>query len=1363
MVDFFIVSTRPGKRGCIEVYPKFIIKKSSDLMIRGRDFYAIWLEDEQRWSTDESDAIRIIDEALDEFAEKNKDNFDARLKVMHMWDAESRMIGAWHQYCQKDMRDSYHMLDEKLIFANTKVTKKDYSSKRLSYPLEDCPCPAYHELMEKLYAPEERHKIEWAIGSIVTGDSKKIQKFLVLYGGHGTGKSTVLNIIGKLFEGYCATFEAKTLGGANSAFALEAFRTNPLVAIDHDGKLDGIEDNTRLNSLVSHEPMIVNEKFKATYQADFKSFLFIGTNSPVRITDGKSGLIRRLIDVVPTGETFKRRKYEQLYSQIDFELGGIAKHCMDVYLEDPGAYDGYEPHRMLGATNDFYNFILEHYYDFQKTDGITQKQAWDWCKDYYENANVRVPYYRVFKEEMKNYFREYAERYTLPDGTRTRSYYYGFRADRFEQTPEEAAVTEPEEQQVEEDWLDLKEQHSIFNDIFEDCPAQYATDEGIPRRAWVNVRTRLKDIDSTKLHFVFFPKKFENYIVIDFDILGPDGTKSLEKNLKAASKWPKTYAEVSKSGKALHLVYYYTGDVSQLCDNFDEHIEIKKLSGNASLRRLLTKCNNQPIAEISSGLPVKGERKVINPRQIKSERKLREMVARNLNREYHANTAPSIDFIAELLEQAYNSGMVYDLSDMQNAVRSMALSSTNQKQKCLKVFRGMKFKSETEDSPVNMTDYFQKLQNVKEWINNWWIFDIESYPNLFIICAKQYGKGKPVKRLINPTPQEVEWLLEKEICGFNNRKYDNHMIRAAYLGETPEQLNKRSSKLIANSKNGYLRDAWGVSVTDIFDFCSKKQGLKKWEIEMDFPHQEMDIPWDEPVPESEWERVADYCENDVLATEATLDRNMADLMARVSLVQMVKLFRNIDMTINDTTNQLSAALIFGNDENAKVNFNYRDLSKPVSWMEYEEYRQKFGEDYEFHIFDENGLPAYEVYEPTNILPEGWSILPFFPGYKYENGESTYLGHVIGEGGRVSAKKGVYLNVWDGDVSSMHPHSMIFECLFGPTYTKVLKELVDARVAVKHAAKSWDFEPLKEFFDGVLYKLVTKENASDFAQALKIVINSIYGLTSASFDNKFKDERNIDNIVAKRGALFMTLLQQEVEKRGYTVAHIKTDSIKIPNATDEIRDFVCKFGKEYGYTFETEDEFDRFCLVNDAVYIAKFKEAKKDKATGNDIWWTATGTQFQVPYVFKTLFSHEDILFKDMCETKSVTTAMYLDFNEANEEEHHRRFVGRVGQFCPVKPGWNGGLLVREATDKKTGEKVYNSVTGAKGYRWQESTVLKALDKVEAIDISYYENFVEKAKAAIEEYCDFDWFVNGDSAVELPPWETDEEENLFAVR
>ena len=194
MLDFLSIAARDTKRGW-EIYPKFKMIKSEDLMIRGGDFYAIWVEDRGLWSTDEQDALQLIDRELSQYAKEHKGTYGDTARVLYMWDAETGMIDSWHKYCQKQCRDNFHMLDEKLIFSNAETNKKDYASKRLSYPIEPGDISAWDKLISTLYSKEERHKIEWAIGSIVSGDSKKIQKFMVLYGAAGTGKSTILNII----------------------------------------------------------------------------------------------------------------------------------------------------------------------------------------------------------------------------------------------------------------------------------------------------------------------------------------------------------------------------------------------------------------------------------------------------------------------------------------------------------------------------------------------------------------------------------------------------------------------------------------------------------------------------------------------------------------------------------------------------------------------------------------------------------------------------------------------------------------------------------------------------------------------------------------------------------------------------------------------------------------------------------------------------------------------------------------------------------------------------------------------------------------------------------------------------------------
>lgn len=1325
MIDFMTISTRTTKSGGVEIYPKFIIKRSTDLMIRGGDFYAIWLEERGMWSTDEQDALDLIDKELDKYVKEYQEKYGGSPRALFMRDADSGMVDKWHKYCQIQLRDNYHMLDEQLIFSNTPPRKKDYASKRLPYPLEDGDCPAFKKLISTLYTEEERRKIEWAIGSIVTGDSKTIQKFMVLYGAAGTGKSTILNIIQQLFEGYYSVFDAKALGSSSNSFALEAFKSNPLVAIQHDGDLSKIEDNTRLNSLVSHEEMTINEKFKSTYSNRFKCFLFMGTNKPVKITDAKSGLLRRLIDVTPSGNKLSTKEYKTVTQQISFELGAIANYCKEVYLSDPGRYDDYVPTMMMSASNDFYNFMIDSYHIFAKDDGTTLKAAWEMYRTYCEDAKVPYPFsQRLFKEELKNYFHDFD---TEVDGTVIRNIYSGFRTEVFETSkPKRKEIHKPK-------LIEFNYTESIFDQECANCPAQYASVKDTPTKKWENVTTVLSDIDTTKVHYVKVP---ENHIVIDFDIPDENGNKCFEKNVEEASKWPATYAELSKSEQGIHLHYIYTGDPSKLSRVYADHVEIKVFTGNSSLRRKLTKCNNLPIASISSGLPLKGEDKVINFEGLKNEKALRTTIKRNLNKEIHDSTKCSIDFIYKVLEDAYNGGMKYDVSDMRNSVYILAANSTNQSDYCLKLVNKMHFKSEEPSSNTDASEAPIVF------------YDVEVFPNLFLVNWKVQGKDKPIVRMVNPSPSDIEGLLKYRLIGFNNRRYDNHIIYGCLIGYTNEQLFELSKRIVNSSKgernNGLFGEAYNLSYTDIYDFASaaNKKSLKKWEIELGIHHQELGLPWDQPVPEELWTKVAEYCDNDVIATEALFDHLQADWTARQILADLA------GMTVNDTTNTLTTKIIFGSNRKPQNEFCYRNMAEPVQALNSEVYN-----------FLLEACP--DMIKSKFGTKGSYSALPFFPGYKYEAGKSTYRDEEVGEGGYVYAEPGIHTNVALLDIASMHPHSAIAECLFGPRYTRAFRDIVEGRVSIKHEA--WDV--VNEMLDGKLkpyvQKVINGETTSDdLANALKTAINSVYGLTSASFDNPFRDPRNKDNIVAKRGALFMINLKHEVQERGFTVAHIKTDSIKIPNATPEIIQFAMDYAKQYGYTFEHEATYEKMCLVNDAVYIAKYASTewaenaygylptKQKKKAGK---WDATGKQFAVPYVFKTLFTKDSIEFEDMCETMSVATSLYLDANEnLPEGEHDYRFIGKVGSFCPILPGHGGAELLREGKDKE-GNVKYSAATGSKGYRWLEAEMVKTLGKEKDIDRSYYNKLVDDAVNAISQYGDFEQFISDDPVPDVAPW------------
>ena len=935
-------------------------------------------------------------------------------------------------------------------------------------------------------------------------------------------------------------------------------------------------------------------------------------------------------------------------------------------------YNGYKPIEMMLQTDHFYNFV-EYYYDvFRKADGVTQSHAWKLYQEYTSEYQIQYPYNGMrFRDEFRNYFKNF-EPFTIIDGKRVSSYYSGFDTSKF-YSAKQPVVEKPK--------ISMDETESLLDEMLSGSPAQYATDSGTPRIKWKNVTTTLKDLDTSKLHYV---KPEKNHIVIDFDIRNEKGEKDKQLNLEAAAKWPETYAEFSKSGAGIHLHYIYEGDPTELSRVFDEGIEIKVFTGDSSLRRQLSTCNAIPVSTINSGLPLR-ETKVLTEYTIKSEKTLRDLILRNLNKEVHPSTASSVSFINKLLDDAYESGMEYDVTDLQPRILIFANGSTNQANNCLRMVKHMKFKSENEEMSREVPSDDGRLV----------FFDCEVYPNLFLLNWKYEGADNVV-RMINPSPSEVEALTKSRLIGFNCRRYDNHILYGRIMGYDNEQLYNLSKRIIEGAPNSLFGAAYNLSYADVYDYSSKKQSLKKWQIELGLVHKEIHIPWDLPVATDLWDKVSEYCDNDVITTEQVHQARIQDFNARKILSELSGL------PVNATTNTHSAQIVFkGNQKKIEKDreFVYTDLS-------------------------------------TGDRSDGTNDSVKFEGYTFDHGKSHYRGEDPSEGGYVYGEPGMYENVAVIDVASMHPSSIINLNLFGK-YTKNFSELLQSRLAIKHGDK----EKAASMMDGAFEKFLgSSDDMKALSDALKIVINSVYGLTSAKFDNPFRDIRNKDNIVAKRGALFMIDLKNYVQSQGYQVIHIKTDSIKIPNADQSIIDNVTEFGKKYGYDFEFDPEqdlYERLCLVNEAVYIAK--------RANSDIW-DAVGAQFQHPYVYKKLFSREPIKFEDLMETKSVTTALYIDYRAEEDtpaalsELPDPDFIGRVGSFIPVTRG--GGPLLREKDGK------YHSATGAKGYNWEESNVvrekvdLSSVESSDLIDWTYYKRLVDEAVEKLQTYGDVEWFTKG---------------------
>lgn len=1017
LYDFIEVVKSKGKNNRDTYTPTFVVNsKTKDLMVRGNKFRAIYNWKTNLWETNINVAMELIDEQVYEYVRKIvgdpiMDNPDYAPVVLQITRTANGLSKKFRNFCEVDMDEIFSPLNQNVKFSNSEIKKEDYVSYKMDYPLQPGSIDNFKTILDTLYLPDEQKKICWMIGAMLAGDQGKIQKFFVFFGAPGTGKSTILNIIETLLGGkkspYIAKFTAELLVNKDS-FGTDFLFSDPIFAFDDEAVLSRVDSKSTLNLIASHDRIRVNGKYAHPYFTQPNCFLVCGTNEPVQISP-RSGFIRRLIDIRPTGELLPVDVYDECMRQIEFEKSGIANYCYELYKKlGKNYYNRYIPEDMLSRTDTFHNFVKDHYLELK--DGVTLANAYDLYCRYSDECKFgfTIPRHK-FRDNLKVYFDSYGD-YEDSSGKITKSWFSGFKDEKIGLKKPELPETQQEVKRTS--WLEFKDISSRFDKLYSEAFAQYANEEETPSKKWENVKTKLKDLDTSKLHYVKLPES--NHIVIDFDLKDENGNKDFNRNLEAASKFPPTYAELSKSGSGIHLHYIYTGgDVGDLSRVYGDNIEVKVFTGNSSLRRKLSKCNDLPINEISSGLPLKGEKiKIDDWDGYKNVNVLYSMIEKNLNKEYHPNTKPSVDYISDLLSKALDSGVSYDLRKLSGKVLEFAKKSSNNKDYCSRVVKDMAFCSKDkflEGDPSSMIDWNayeinkflhgkitaylsadpSDIKNAIDSINDLLdqsyragviydvkdmeqsvfalalqspgkadycvdvvskmhfcsddfnetntesnnyskapivIFDIESYPGdenneaLLIVCWKYLGDDKSIVKMINPSPKEVEELFKFRLIGFNNRKYDNHILYARAQGYTIEECNKLSQRIIAGDSRALFREAYNISYTDIYDFssASNKKGLKKWEIELGIHHLEMSLPWDKPVPKELWSKVADYCANDVVATEAVFNHLKGDYSARLILADLA------DMTPNDTTNQLTTRIIFGNDKHPKL--IYTDLA-----------------------------------------------------------------------------------------------------------------------------------------------------------------------------------------------------------------------------------------------------------------------------------------------------------------------------------------------------------------------------------------------------------------------------------------------------
>lgn len=130
---------------------------------------------------------------------------------------------------------------------------------------------AYDELIGLLYSPEDRQKIEWAVGAAASGNANKIMMFC---GPPASGKSTILRVIDRVV----------------------------------DDRINGV--------VIRHDNFVVEDDIRGGFFGT--QYQFTGNDS-------------RILTVNTTGAIIPRTRYDKLMAKAAKETKAISRRCVKVY------------------------------------------------------------------------------------------------------------------------------------------------------------------------------------------------------------------------------------------------------------------------------------------------------------------------------------------------------------------------------------------------------------------------------------------------------------------------------------------------------------------------------------------------------------------------------------------------------------------------------------------------------------------------------------------------------------------------------------------------------------------------------------------------------------------------------------------------------------------------------------------------------------------------------------------------------------------------------------------------------------------------------------------------------------------------
>lgn len=458
--------------------------------------------------------------------------------------------------------------------------------------------------------------------------------------------------------------------------------------------------------------------------------------------------------------------------------------------------------------------------------------------------------------------------------------------------------------------------------------------------------------------------------------------------------------------------------------------------------------------------------------------------------------------------------------------------------------------------------------------NDIFIFDCEVFAHDWLFVFKEIATGEYT--VIHNDNDAVVAFMERNpfLGGFNNKHYDNFILKGVMCGLTPEQIKEINDLIIVEEVNG-----WDIPVLreyrvyfdsfDLMDDCQVGLSLKAIEAHLGIPIEETEVDFNitHRLSEKELQETIYYCKYDVDATEKLYHLRQAYLKNKVTLGKARNLTDRQAMYMT----------------NAKLTSVYLKAQKPEKpWNDERNYQ-----------YPEKLLRQY--------IPQG--VFDFFDRMKDDRIPNDEL---------FSSKLEIMVGVCPCTIAYGGIHGAI------PTY---VEEATETRtIRNKDVASYYPYlmtlmgycsrnMPSPKMFEDTLEERVAAKKAGDkaTANALKLVLNTTYGaMLNGKDGTAFNDlyDPLMGRSVCISGQLFLLELSEHLiaECPTLKIIQLNTDGIMVSfDHEDEAKyqEITQEWQDRTG--FELEEDFIRKIVQKDVNnYVEVPADGGEPKVKGGQL-------------------------------------------------------------------------------------------------------------------------------------------------------------------